>query len=846
MAGHKQLPYFCHYSVKFYKTIIVKYILSFLFILFIFSANAQFPMGGGSKGPTIKGKIEGKVLDSLTREVVGFATISLKKKGSSIVLDGVLTEETGLFKFENVVNGSYDLYFSFLGYNEKKVAAVETTLKNPDINIGNVFLVPASYLLDAVEIKEQKLLVENKADKLVFNAENDASIAGGDATDVLRKVPMLSVDLNGNVSLRGSQNVRILINGKPSGMFASNVADALKMFPADQIKQVEVITSPSAKYDAEGSAGLINIITKKQNIEGVAGSVNASVGNRQNSLFTNLNVGKGRLGLSSGAAVFYSTPANGISTFFREDQTALGLRKVEQNGTQKTSRLGGNGSISAFYDFNGYNSINSSFNFRGFGFDLNGNTRGLLIDPSIGLNDQFDRINTGDNFFGGFDWNTDYTKKFEKREGQELSFGVQYSKQNNNQDSKISEIHTLELLNRNTDITNTGVNHETTLQIDYVHPFSKVVKLEAGTKAVIRNIISDYNTQIFDISTGYRPLTESFKYDQDVYSGYASMNFTLAKKYSLITGLRYEKTDIAGAFAESKELNFSGIGYENFLPNLTISRTFKNFRTLKLAYSQRLQRPSLQFINPFNNNSDFVNRTEGNPYLDPEIVHQVEVAYNITFKGFTTFSSVFYKYTDGIIEQILNIDNNGLSVNTFKNIGTNNSVGINTFITKTVNLVTLRTGGNFATYNAKGIVNGVAASRSSYEYNIFLNGEIKISGTFKADFFGFFRSPVRTIQGDNPAFTIYGMGVRKEFKNSSIGITMIEPFNADKFFNSNIETSSFVQQTSFSIPFRSIGVNFRYKFGNVDFKERKSKVKNTDLKQGGDSQGGGNTGTQGT
>jgi len=398
LAGAKQLNYFCHFNVKFNKTIIVKYILSFLFILFIFSANAQFPMGGGSKGPTIKGKIEGKVLDSLTREVVGFATISLKKKGSSIVLDGVLTEETGLFKFENVVNGSYDLYFSFLGYNEKKVAAVETTLKNPDINIGTVFLVPASYLLDAVEIKEQKLLVENKADKLVFNAENDASIAGGDATDVLRKVPMLSVDLNGNVSLRGSQNVRILINGKPSGMFASNVADALKLFPADQIKQVEVITSPSAKYDAEGSAGLINIITKKQNIEGIAGSVNASVGNRQNSLFTNLNVGKGRLGLSSGAAVFYSTPADGISTFFREDQTALGLRKIQQDGTQRTSRLGGNGSISAFYDFNGYNSINSSFNFRGFGFDLNGNTKGLLIDPSIGLNDQFDRINTGDIF----------------------------------------------------------------------------------------------------------------------------------------------------------------------------------------------------------------------------------------------------------------------------------------------------------------------------------------------------------------------------------------------------------------------------------------------------------------
>ncbi|MBC7884940.1 MAG: TonB-dependent receptor [Saprospiraceae bacterium] len=821
----------------------MKYLICVSLIFILIDANAQFPMGGNNSGPTIKGKIEGKVIDSVTNEIIGFATISLKKKGSSIVIDGVLTEETGNFKFENVTNGSYDLYCSFLGYNEKKVAAVETTLKKPDLNIGNIGLVPANYVLDAVEIKEDRTLVENKADKLVFNAENDASIVGGDATDVLRKVPMLSVDLNGNVSLRGSQNVRILINGKPSGMFSSNVADALKMFPADQIKKVEVITSPSAKYDAEGSAGLINIITKKQNIEGIAGSVNASVGNRQNSLFTNLNVGKGRLGLSSGAAVFYSTPADGISTFMREDQTADGIRVIEQDGTQKTSRLGGNGSVSAFYDFNGYNSINSSFNFRGFGFDLEGTTEGKLIDPGLGLNDQFTRLNKGENFFGGFDWNTDYTKKFEKREGQELSFGVQYSKQTNNQDNYVNETHQLEFLDRDTDVFNKGINHETTLQVDYVHPFNKSVKLEAGSKAVIRNIISDYTTQILTFPNGYVPLVETFKYDQDVYSGYASMNFLVAKKYSIIAGARYEKTNIAGAFNVLDSLNFNGVGYENLLPNLAISRTFKNFKTLKLAYSQRLQRPSLQFINPFNNNTDFLNRTEGNPYLDPEVVHQVEMAYNFTISGFTTFSSVFYRYTDAIIEQILSIDNNGLSVNSFKNIGTKNSIGFNTFISKTVNLVTLRTGGNFATYDATGIINGQNASRKSYEYNLFLNGEIKISGTFKADFFGFFRSPVRTIQGDNPAFTIYGMGVRKEFKNSSIGITMIEPFNADKYFNSNIETETFVQKTSFSIPFRSIGINYRYKFGNVDFKERKSKVKNTDLKQGGDTQGGTTTGT---
>ena len=807
-----------------------------MFVVACLVLSAQFPMGGGQKGPSIKGKIEGQVIDSISGQAVGFATVSMKKKGSVVLLDGVLTDENGFFKLENVVNGNYDLIFSFLGYNEKKVLA-ETTLKAPDLNMGKVYLVPANYVLDAVEIKEERVLIENKADKLVFNAENDASIAGGDASDVLRKVPMLSVDLNGNVSLRGSQNVRILINGKPSGMFSSNVADALKMFPADQIKKVEVITSPSAKYDAEGSAGIINIITKKQNVEGIAGSINASAGNRQNSLFTNLNAGKGRLGLSSGAAIFYSTPATGKTSFYREDQTTTGARIFSQEGSQKTSRLGGNGSLSAFYDFNGYNSINTSLTFRGFGFDLNGTTNGLLNDPTLGLSDSFIRTNTGDNFFGGYDWNTDYTRKFEKKEGQELSLGVQYSRQNNNQDFMINEVHDLEFLNRDSStVYNEGVNHETTAQIDYVHPFSKAVKLETGAKAVIRYIISDYTTQQLTFPEGYLPINETFKYYQNVYSGYGSLNWLIASKYSLITGLRYENTSISGKFDKQSDLDFNAKPYDNLLPNIAISRTFKNFRTLKLSYSQRLQRPSLFYINPFSNNSDFLNRTQGNPDLNPEIVHQVELAYNFTYKGFTTFSSLFYKNTQGIIEQILSIDDNGLSVNTFQNIGTNNSIGINTFITKTVSLLTLRTGGNLATYNANGQINGVSASRSSYEYNLFLNGEVKISGTLKSDFFGFFRSPVRTIQGDNPAFTIYGMGLRKEFKNSSIGITLIEPFNADKFFKTNIVTDAFTQRSSFSIPFRSIGVNFRYKFGNVDFKERKSKVKNSDLKQGSEGQ----------
>lgn len=820
-----------------------------LFLLLMVAAHsawAQFPMMGGNQGTTLKGKIKGTLKDSITGENIGFATLVLRKAGGSTDLDGVLSEDTGNWHFDNVKTGKYDIIISFLGYQEKVLKSQETTLKNPDLDLGVVSLSPSAVLLDAVEIKEERSLVENKVDRLVYNAENDASIAGGDATDVLRKVPMLTVDLQGNVSLRGSQNVRILINGKPSGMFSNNVADALKMFPADQIKKVEVITSPSAKYDGEGSGGIINIITNKQNIEGIAGSVNASVGIRQNSLFTNLNAGKGRLGFSSSAAVFYSNPADG-DVFFERIQTQGDKTSVfRQTGFQTTSRLGGNGNASLFYDFNGYHSINSSFNFRGFGFDMDGKTDGIIEDQIVGMfNDVYQRTNTGDNFNGGFDWNTDYTMKFENQKDRELSFAFQYTKDNNDQDMSVVENHSyLTFINRDARIINDGNNNEYTVQADYVHPLIKGAKIEAGAKMVMRRILSDYANNIKDAQGIYVPdpnFSNVFDYDQDVAAGYLSTSFIVAKKWNFVAGGRYEHTQINGRFLQGEAMPFEN-SYQNFLPNVAVSRNLSNFRTVKLSYSQRIQRPSLMFINPFNNNTDFLNRVIGNPLLQPELTNQIELGYNTNFKGFAIFSAVYYRKTTEIIDQILKIDN-GVSINTFQNIGQNQSYGLNLFTTKTIKKLTLRGGGNIFTYDANGVVNGQDLSRQSYEYNLFFNGEFSFSGTLKADFFGFFKSPKRALQGDNPAFTIYGMGFRKEFKNSSIGITLIEPHTPDKVFSSNLKGSDFVQSSRFTLPFRSIGVNFRYKFGNVDFKERKAKIKNSDLKAGeGDGsqqQGGG-------
>ncbi|MEL6123271.1 MAG: outer membrane beta-barrel family protein, partial [Bacteroidota bacterium] len=264
----------------------------------------------------------------------------------------------------------------------------------------------------------------------------------------------------------------------------------------------------------------------------------------------------------------------------------------------------------------------------------------------------------------------------------------------------------------------------------------------------------------------------------------------------------------------------------------------KNFRNLKLSYSKRISRPSLRFVNPFNNSIDRTNVSVGNPFLDPEITHQYEVGYNTRVAGFNIFGSGYFKRTNGIIEQVLGVNEQGISVNTFNNVGTNNSFGVNMFVNKSINKLTVRFGGDIFTYDGEGVVNGEPRENSALQYQLFTNGEYSFSGTVKADFFGFFRSDQATLQGSTPSFSIFGVGLRKDFgKQWSLGIRIIEPFAENKGFNTALEGANFSQVSAFTIPFRSFGMNVRYKFGKVDFKERRSKIRNTDQKSDGQGQG---------
>ena len=325
------------------------------------------------------------------------------------------------FKLQDVPNGKYELHISFIGYATRVVSGVELTLEKPDVDLGDVFMASENITLSAVEVTEERALIENRIDKIVFNAEQDVTSIGGDATDVLRKTPLLTVDFDGNVSLRGSQNIQILINGRPSTLFAQNPGEALQSIPADQIKSVEVITTPSAKYDGEGTAGIINIITKKKSVEGFTGSVNSSIGTRLNRGSLNLSVASGRFGLNANASSWASWPRDGFSDFYREDRQNDTLRILNQDAENRGNNYGPRGSIGAFYDINAYNSLSSSLTFGGFGSNNESTTDATYEIPLAGLLQEYTRFNDSKGLRGSFDWTTDYRRTFKKEE-QELVF----------------------------------------------------------------------------------------------------------------------------------------------------------------------------------------------------------------------------------------------------------------------------------------------------------------------------------------------------------------------------------------------------------------------------------------
>ena len=791
-----------------------------------------------NKSSYFRGSISGKIIDSETKKGLEFASISITNTKWNKVIEGTISSVNGKFSMTGVLSGDYIISVNYLGYKQLEEVKFTLTKKNPDIRLSDILMVASSEMLSEITIDEQKPIYETKIDKIIYNAEDDNNGGSDDATDVLRKAPLLSVDFDGNVELRGSKQIKFLLNGKASSFLSGDLASALQMIPADEIKSVEIITSPGAKYDGEGDAGIVNIITQKKIIDGYKASIDGSIGTRNNKNGFNLTLGKGRFSLSARGSIRYSWPREGTTKFLREDWNFEGdTNTMTNDGVSESQWIGYGGGINMYYDINAYNSISSDINFRGRSTPSK-NTTILDYNGADTLYNYSSYVNTS-NQSTNIEWNSDYTKTFEDNEDRELSLSYQLGRRIKNKNTDIVENNDLIQLTNINDEENT----EQTLQLDYTHPINDH-KIEVGGKLIYRDQKMDYNTES-DSALFVFP-KEIFNYSQLVSAFYLSTNVQLPNDYSLLLGTRYELTKIEGdwenntlggntAFALNRSKDPFSKNYGNLLPNLTVSKKLDVGKSLKLSYNSRISRPSSQYINTNTNITNNKNITVGNPNLTPALTKQLEFGYNSFGKKYQGSYYIYFKENTDVIESYLSVVND-TSITTYQNIGKSNRYGFNYYGSIRLKKLTFRTGFNLYSYSAEDS-RFSSDERTALLYNYNFGVTLKMKNNWKVEGFGFMRSPSQTLQGTSTSFSMMSFGIKKDFKNKrgSLGIRIVEPFakNGNKIFISELSGNNFNQSSERTILFTSIGISFKYTFGKLNFKSssKGSKIKNDDVSE---------------
>ncbi len=815
-----------------------KYLAVFqLFLLLGFLANAQ------ADAPEIKKPgISGRVTDAVSKAPVEYASIALFANGNKKPVNGTTTNNKGFFNMTDLDTGSYQIIVDFIGYEPDTLTA-KISSKQAALRLKDILLIKKAHTLETVTVVAQKPLIENKIDKMVYNAEKDVTAQGGVATDLLKKIPQVSVDADGNVELQGNANIRFLINGKPSSIFGNSLSEALQSIPASQIKSIEVITSPGAKYDAEGTGGIINIILKDSRVRGINGNINLSVGSRLENGSLNLHARKGHFGLNgylSGNGQLNSTTIKSLNRS-SVDTLSQTHSNLLQDGYSKFHRSGMQAGLGFEWEINKRNNLSGNFGYDYFGNEGTGINNQQLITETLqnpGVQQSIVKSSfIPDNHFNvkSYDYSLNYKKTFAK-EDQELTAQFNSSYGNSNQHFTQQQFNAAgDTLTSALQSSNPGRDHGMELVIDYVQPIAPNVKLETGAKAGMRDIQSASDVY------GYAPPATDYKYDstqsntlhyrRQVYAGYASLTFPVGKWLEVKSGLRYERTQTEADF--SKAANTAVPGYNTFAPSLLFAHHFGDNQTLKLSYSRRIQRPNYQFLNPFINALDPKNISQGNPNLQPEIGDNAELGYSRNFeKGASLNVNLFYRGSRGDIQpyvvyypsfKVGDSLYSNVSVNTFENIGTEHVFGLSLYGSLPIGeKFTLRS--NLSLFD-KYIINRFVSNSSanSFNYRINLNASYQASKTLVAEFFGNFNSPRNEVQGKYPSFTSYNFAFRKLIwnKKGSVGFTTTNPFNKYVKQETEVIGQQFVLYSLRQLPFRSFGVSFTYKFGKLEFKKDK-------------------------
>ena len=778
----------------------------FIFALFILTGNS---LNAQNESITITGT----VLDDQSKSPVEFATIMVGNRQDNTAITGTTTEEDGTFTVSADTDNIY-LEISFIGYVTQKITDFE--VEENRIDLGTLFLSENSQTLEEVVVRAEKSQTEFKLDRRVFNVGQDLSSNGASALELLNHVPSVNVSIEGQISLRGSSGVQILINGKPS-VLANDEGSALGTITADMIDRIEVITNPSAKYDAEGTAGIINIVLKKEEKKGVNGSVSLNTGIPDNhSIGLSVNRRTEKFNLFSQIGAGYREMPQENNTI---NQDLLTGTTILSTGTDYRNESFLNVILGTDYHINPLNILTLSGNFSYEVEEQPSLTNFRQLGGDDLLVSEWYRQEKTEATNPKWQYELQYKKDFEDNKDHTLLFsalGNFFGKDQSSEFENATITGSEAPSNQQTETSFSETKY--TFQLDYTKPFSDKVTLEVGSQYVITDVANDYavsnlvnNEWIQDAG-----LTNVFEFDQKVLGLYATGAYE-GERWGLKTGLRVEMTDLSTLLTNTSEGNQQN--YANLFPSIHTSYKVTDRFSLQAGYSKRIFRPRLWDLNPFFNiRNNFSIRT-GNPELNPEFTDAYEINSIYIFEKVSLNLGVYQRYTTDVVEQVSTFENN---VNTYKpiNIGTNRATGVELNGKYSPNKwLTISGDFNYNYFNRQGVFEDNTFDFSADQWSSKLTTKIKFPAAIDFEVTGNYNSTYQTVQqmvGDN--FFI-DLGVRKKIMN---GKTILNLSVRDVFASRNRE-SEILQDDFYIYNFgqrgRFITLGLSYGFGKGEAME---------------------------
>ncbi|MFT7442258.1 MAG: hypothetical protein ACI9Q3_000623 [Maribacter sp.] len=803
-------------------------IVLLIFILTFSLTNAQ--------NSTSEISISGKVIDETSKQPLEYATVVITNTKTNKISGGI-TDEKGIFNIQSPI-GVYQISVEFISFRSKKYPKQEI---KKNLDLGTILLSEDLKSLDEIVIIAEKTTVDIRLDKKVFNIGKDLSIRGGNASDVLGNVPSVQVDVEGTVSLRGNENVTILIDGRPSALVGMNGAEALRQIPAEAIEKVEVITSPSARYDAEGTAGILNIILRKNKLTGFNGSLQLDLGipERVGTAFnSNWRTEKWNLFTNTGFR-YNSTPGNAFSDSDFLSSSAQNANVVESRrfGRQGRSLFT---SLGAEYYISKNSSIIGNIVFNtGNDDDVNTNIINRY-DTQGSINEATLRTENEDQNEQRVQYTIDYVNNFDGN-GRKLSINTQYSTEVQDALNNITEIDTqVDILNDLEQVVENQNENSGLLQVDYVHPVGKNIQYEAGYRGNYRDIFNSFYLAERKDFVNNGPLVpdfglnNSFNYTEFVNAAYLQYGQQL-NKISILGGLRYEYTSIE--IAQQTEIIKDKRSYGNLFPTLNLGLELKDGENMTLGYNRRISRPRGRSLNPFPSRSSESNQYSGNVNLNPVITDAFDIGYLKRWDKFTLSTSLYYNISkdnwERIQEDTGEITDNGdpitnrfpINLSTEEKYGLEFTLNYKPFkvwnINSDFNLYNVKSDGDYTNPKTNNTQNFDFENTS---YFIRLNQKITLPGKTDLQINTNYRGPSQNVQTKSQGVFSMDIAASKDLFNEKASLSL----NFSDVFNSSISRRTttipgFLEQYSeFQWREPQISASFIYRF-NQKKKTQKSR-----------------------